>query len=126
MLSAKIAAHELAHLLGARHSDAFGPIGYGVHTPPGDASFSPDLNGPDAAFETFDHLISSPATQGTTRLNDIRALYFGPREAIKLAFDEQGTVEPAIDRRPHDPGHGHALSALESGSAQRHHQPVGR
>ncbi len=95
VLSAKIAAHELAHLLGARHSDAFGPIGYGVHTPPGDAGFSPDLNGPDAAFETFDHLISSPATQGTTRLNDIRPLYFGPREAIKLAFDEQGTVEPA-------------------------------
>ena len=78
VLSAKIAAHELAHLLGVRHSDAFGPIGYGVHTPPGDADFSPDLNGPDAAFETFDHLISSPATQGTTRLNDIRAALLRP------------------------------------------------
>src|SRR5262249_16675603 len=62
ILSAKIGAHELAHLMGVRHSDAFGPIGFGVHTPPGTTKFNPTYEGADAAFETFDHLISSPAT----------------------------------------------------------------
>ncbi|MFN9594102.1 MAG: right-handed parallel beta-helix repeat-containing protein, partial [Pirellulaceae bacterium] len=32
-LSIKIAAHELGHLMGLRHYDAFGPIGSGVHSP---------------------------------------------------------------------------------------------
>jgi parallel beta-helix repeat protein len=92
ILSAKIGAHELAHLMGVRHSDAFGPIGFGVHTPPGNTEFNPNFDGSDAAFETFDHLISSPATVGSTRFNDLRALDFGPREAIKLAFASQGTT----------------------------------
>ncbi len=94
-LSAKIGAHEFAHLLGVRHSDAFGPIGFGIHTPPGTSGFNPAYAAPNAAFETFDHLISSPATQGTDRFNDLRPLYFGPREAIKIAFGEQGTITPA-------------------------------
>ena len=92
ILSAKIGAHELAHLMGVRHSDAFGPIGFGIHTPPGTTEFNPTYDGADAAFETFDHLISSPATVGTTRFNDLRDLDFGPREAIKLAFASRGTT----------------------------------
>jgi MBG domain (YGX type)/Right handed beta helix region/Matrixin len=92
ILSAKVGAHELAHLMGVRHSDAFGPIGFGVHTPPGSTAFNPTYDGADAAFETFDHLISSPATVGSTRFNDLRDLDFGPREAIKLAFASQGTT----------------------------------
>ncbi|MDB5349085.1 MAG: cya 2, partial [Planctomycetota bacterium] len=91
-LSAKIGAHELAHLIGVRHSDAFGPIGFGIHTPPGVTKFNPTYDGPAAAFETFDHLITSPATVGTTRFNDLRDLNFGPREAIKLAFASRGTT----------------------------------
>jgi MBG domain (YGX type)/Right handed beta helix region/PKD domain/Matrixin len=92
ILSAKIGAHELGHLMGIRHSDAFGPIGFGIHTPPGTTEFNPTYDGPDAAFETFDHLISSPATVGSDRFNDLRDLDFGPREAIKLAFASRGTT----------------------------------
>ena len=92
LLSAKVGAHELAHLIGVRHSDAFGPIGFGIHTPPGTTEFNPTYDGAAAAFETFDHLISSPATVGSTRFNDLRSLDFGPREAIKLAFASQGTT----------------------------------
>ncbi len=34
----------------------------------------------------MDHIISSPASIGSTRFNDLRTLYFGEREAIKLAL----------------------------------------
>jgi Ca2+-binding RTX toxin-like protein len=44
------------------------------------------------AYETFDHLMSSPASVGSDRFNDVRDLFFGEREAIKLAFAESGTV----------------------------------
>ncbi len=91
-LTAKIGAHELAHLMGVRHSDSFGPIGFGLHTPPGTTDFNPTYDGADSAFETFDHIISSPATVGSTRFNDLRSLDFGPRESIKLAFASQGTT----------------------------------
>ena len=84
-LSAKLAAHELAHLLGLRHYDAFGPIGFGIHSPPGIAQFKPEYQGPTGAFETFDHLIGSPASIGTSRFEDVGQLFFGEREAIKIA-----------------------------------------
>lgn len=94
-LSAKIAIHELAHLLGLRHSDAFGPIGFGIHAPPGAQEFKPEFVGMQAAFETVDHLIGSPASIGTSRFNDLRPLEFGEREAIKLsiAFAELNQLE---------------------------------
>ena len=57
--------------MGLRHSDAFGPIGLGIHSPPGSASFNPTYSGPDAAYETFDHIMSSPATDGSDRFNDL-------------------------------------------------------
>ncbi|MFN5274332.1 MAG: beta strand repeat-containing protein [Planctomycetota bacterium] len=85
-LSVKIAAHELAHLMGLRHYDAFGPIGSGVHTPPGNSAFNPAYPGVSEAFETFSHLISSPASVGSDRKNDIGNLFFGEREAIKLSY----------------------------------------
>ncbi len=85
-ISAKLAAHELAHLLGLRHYDSFGPIGFGVHSPPGNSDFKPLFVGPSAAFETFDHLIGSPASVGSTRNNDVRGLFFGEREAIKISY----------------------------------------
>ena len=93
-LSAKIAAHELGHLVGLHHQDSFGPIGYGPHAPPGGGAYNPDYPGPAAGFETFDHLMSSPASVGSDRFNDLRDLYFGEREAVKLAVSESGTVVP--------------------------------
>jgi Ca2+-binding RTX toxin-like protein len=95
-LSAKIGAHELGHLLGLRHQDAFGPLaapGYGIHTPPGAAAYASDYPGPSAAYETFNHLLSSGESVGSDRFNDVNNnLYFGEREAIKIAFDLSGTT----------------------------------
>lgn len=93
-LSAKIGAHELGHLLGLRHEDAIGPIGYGLHTPPGSADYKPSFTGPSAGYATFDHLIGSPATTGSDRFNDLRTLFFGEREAVKLAFNDSGFSIP--------------------------------
>jgi len=86
LLSAKIAAHELAHLMGLRHQDSFGPIGFGVHDPPGVNGYNPQFPGPAGGVETFDHLLGTGASVGSDRFNDLRNLFFGEREAIKLAL----------------------------------------
>jgi Ca2+-binding RTX toxin-like protein len=93
-LSSKIAAHELGHLVGLLHTDAFGPIGYGPHAPPGGVGYNPDYTGPSAGFETFDDIMSSPASVGSDRFNDLGNLSFGVRDAVKLEFAESGTVVP--------------------------------
>ena len=85
-LSVKIAAHELGHLLGLRHHDTFGPVGFGIHTTPGPAEYSPAYTGPAGAFEAVNHLLGSGASIGTDRFNDLRQLFFGEREAVKLVY----------------------------------------
>jgi len=96
-LSAKLAAHEFGHLLGVRHYVAFGPVGFGIHAPPGTDRFKPNFVGVAAAFETSDHVLSSPASVGTTRFNDLRQLYFGEREAIKLALAFSDPTQTRLD-----------------------------
>ncbi len=99
-LSAKIAAHELGHLLGLRHYDAFGPVGFGIHSPPGASQFKPEFQGMSAAFETFEHIIGSPASIGSTRQNDIGELFFGEREAVKIAFAASGPADGSLSQGP--------------------------
>ena len=86
LLSAKIGAHELGHLIGLRHQDSFGPIGFGLHDPPGSAAYKPVYAGPVAGVETFDHLMGSGASVGSDRFNDLKDLFFGERELIKLGY----------------------------------------
>ncbi|MFO0913456.1 MAG: calcium-binding protein [Pirellulales bacterium] len=90
--SASIASHELGHLAGLRHSDAFGPIGLGIHTPPGSARFAPEYPGLAAAFETTDTLMASPASVGSTLLDAVGNPSFNERSAVKIAFSEYGSV----------------------------------
>jgi Ca2+-binding RTX toxin-like protein len=86
-LSANVGAHELGHLVGLRHADVYGPIGSGIHTPPGAGAFNPPYPGPtNSANETFNHLMGSPDSDGATRFNETRDLFFGEREAVKLAY----------------------------------------
>jgi Ca2+-binding RTX toxin-like protein len=80
------AAHELGHLLGLRHSDAFSPIGFGINTPPGTNSFTPVYPGPAGGFQTNNHIMASPAATGFTLAAFVSDTYFGERELIKLAY----------------------------------------
>jgi hypothetical protein len=94
-MTATIAAHELGHTLGLQHMDSFGPIGFGVHDlpgvgnpnlPPGVPQFLPSYPGPQAAWETTQHIMASPASVGSTLFNAVGSPFFGEREDIKLAF----------------------------------------
>jgi hypothetical protein len=101
-LSAKIATHEMAHTVGLQHQDSFGPIGFGIHNPPGPDGYLPPFPGPVAAFETFNHLMSSPASVGSNRFSDLNDLFFSERSAIKLAFNERGVVVDEDASAAHD------------------------
>lgn len=83
-----MAAHEVAHLMGLRHADAFGPVGFGVNTAPLEAGLSavPAVGGAMAAWGTNDHVIATPAMTGFTFDDLVRGHFFGARESVKLAF----------------------------------------
>lgn len=89
--SAIIGAHELGHILGLRHHDAFGTIGAGI---PGNLffpGFLPAFPGPELADETTDHILNTPALAGAVT-DVLTPSWFGEREAAKLAFAANGTV----------------------------------
>jgi hypothetical protein len=90
-VSATIAAHEIGHLMGLRHADAFGPIGTGVYASPNrpDLGYRPQYE-PGDATETPLHIMGSPRSIGTSLAAAAGPTYFGEREAIKLAFAESG------------------------------------
>src|SRR5262249_26133317 len=89
--SAEIAAHELGHLAGLRHADAFDPIGTGVFAGlPQD--YYPPYTGARAAAETPLHVMASPDSVGTSLFDAAQPTFLGEREAIKVAFGQEGTV----------------------------------
>ena len=95
-MSATIGAHELGHLSGLLHEDAFGPIGTGVSTAlldnPNLDGFHPAYGGPADAPGTPYDVMSSPASVGTSLYDATRVTFFGERDAVKLAFADSGTA----------------------------------
>ena len=94
--SAWLAAHELSHLLGLRHADSFGPLGFGIEAPPGRDGYliNPAYVGPAAAWETDRHIIETPALTGFTLWDLVAVQFFGEREAIKLVYNETAPMTP--------------------------------
>ena len=99
-LSATIAAHELGHLSGLEHGDSYGPIGSGIDAAVDPGLYRPAYAGPTDAVETIRHIMASGASVHATLFDAVADPYFGEREAIKLAYGEDGT--PTIEQTaPH-------------------------
>ena len=91
-LSATIAAHELGHLSGLEHGDSYGPIGSGIYAEVDPGLYRPAYLGPTDALETIRHIMASGASVHATLFDAVADPYFGEREAIKLAYGEDGTL----------------------------------
>ncbi|MBI1324419.1 hypothetical protein GC170_14715 [bacterium] len=92
-----MAAHELGHLLGLRHSDSFGPIGFGINAPPGLDRYAPAYPGPAAGFETNHHVMATPAATGFTLEDLVSSTWFGERELVKLAYARSVPDSPGVN-----------------------------
>lgn len=94
-LTAKVAAHELGHLMGLRHADSYGPVGSGINGLPGAATYLPVYPGPAFANETDNHIMGTPALTGETLIDAVSNQWIGARSAVKLSmFTFQGQVLP--------------------------------
>ena len=83
-VSSNLGAHELGHILGLTHRNAFGPPGTGV-TLLSQPNFTPPYPGPAAA--QIDHLMFTPSQGFPANFNNID-LFFSERSAITLAFTQ--------------------------------------
>ena len=90
-LSATIAAHELGHLSGLQHGDSYGPIGSGIYDAVSPGLYNPSYPGRTDANETILHIMASGNSVHSTLFDAINDPFFGEREAIKLAFGEDGS-----------------------------------
>lgn len=84
-VAVNVGAHEIAHALGLRHHDSFGPIGSGVSPFTFFPLFYP---GPAEADETPFHVINTPVFGGDSDFFGPR--FFGARESVKLTFTALG------------------------------------
>ncbi len=90
-ISATIAAHELGHLSGLEHGDSYGPIGSGIYDAVSPARYNPPYPGATDADETVWHIMASGDSVHSTLFDAVNDPFFGEREAIKLAFGEDGS-----------------------------------
>jgi hypothetical protein len=91
-MSVTVAAHELGHLQGLQHGDAYGPIGAGIYKGVAPNLYLPAYPGPVVASETVNHIMASGASVHSSLFDAINNPFFGEREDIKLAFDDHGSA----------------------------------
>ena len=99
-----VAAHELGHDSGLKHADSYGPIGSGIYAGVDPTAYVDEVDesdpanpvvlsypGPQGADETPYHILASGASVHTSLDDATGQTYFGTREAIKIAYSQQGT-----------------------------------
>ena len=91
-----MAAHELGHLIGLRHADAFGPVGFSVNTAPQSLGLpaAPAVPGAPAGWETNSAIMATPALTGFTLADLATSHFFSVREAVKLAYNQRAPIVP--------------------------------
>ena len=80
--SAQIAAHEVGHLLGLRHHDAFGPIGAGIGVAAD--KYDPVYTGPVGMTLTSQHVMGLNSAVALNANTLLTPSHFSERSAIKL------------------------------------------
>ncbi len=93
--SSNTGAHEVAHNLGLRHQNSFGPPGQGLPTTgtPSPFDFVPVFDGPINATETTQNLMATGASVGLSLTGStITDRNFSERSAVRLAMNEQTWV----------------------------------
>ena len=100
-LSSFIGAHELGHLQGLRHGDSFAPIEEGLPSTgiPTNLDYLLPYPGPADADETTRRIMASPLSVGQEIPEANEDAFFSERSAVKLAFNEGGTVVNEKRRR---------------------------
>ena len=90
-LSATIAAHELGHLSGLVHTDAYGPVGSGIYSGVNPDLYNPPYPGPVAANQAILDIMASGASVNATLEDAINDPFISERDAIALSFGENGS-----------------------------------
>ncbi len=90
-LSTTIAAHELGHLSGLEHTDAYGPIGSGIYSGVNPDLYTPPYPGPVAADQAILDILASGASVNATLEDAVNDPFFGERDAIALSYGENGS-----------------------------------
>lgn len=86
--SVNLAAHEVGHLEGLRHHDAFTPIGFGMSSPGLAADYTPIYPGPTGAFLSGTDVQSLTLSFGGFTAAALTGdLLVGQRSAVKLAMN---------------------------------------
>ncbi len=90
-LSATIAAHELGHLSGLEHTDAYGPVGSGIYSGVNPDLYNPSYPGPVDANQAILDVMASGASVNATLEDAINDPFLSERDAIALSFGEDGS-----------------------------------
>ena len=96
-LSATIAAHELGHLSGLEHTDAFGPIGSGIYAGVNPDLYNPPYPGPIDANQSILDIMASGASVNATLEDAINDPFIGERDAIALVFRRKWLTNQRTD-----------------------------